>query len=229
MKKRELMMESINNALSINESLSRVYSKVIKHDSGTISAFRSKKDCGQGQPYTKAENMKRSTELKSKLLALGYEVTPLKGAYIEGYGSDNPIEVTEVSFLAVDAKDTGKLKYDLIKLGSFFEQDSITFSKARGSLEKLPRSLRKDIDRSSGDYYLISTNTCPNGYPGRGTIGVQEKLGKPMFGKSGEFHSKIKGRPFIFTECKGDLVKLTDHSINEIQSIVYIAKSVILD
>ena len=140
--------------------------------------------------------------LKSKLMSMGYGVTAIKGTYIENYGSSNAREVSEESFLVVDLKDKGTLKKDLIKLGEMFEQDSITYS--------LP----------SGEYYLISTNKCPDGYPGNGRIGVEVKLGKPLFGEKGEFHSKVNGRPFVFEGAYFDrVVTLLDHYPTEIRGI----------
>ena len=46
-----------------------------------------------------------------------------------------------------------------------------------------------------------------------------------MSGFDGEFHSKIRGRPFVFKECKNNnIVKLTDYSIAEIRSIKNLAE-----
>jgi len=185
----------------VNESsLNRVWKHSQEHDTGTISAFRYAKDCGDGERYSLDDNKKRSSELKSKLLASGYGVTLVKGTYIENYGKDNEQEVQEDSYLVVDLKDSGNLKKDLIKFGSQYEQDSITFSE------------------KSGEYYLISSNKCPSGYPGNGTIGKEVKLGKPLFGAKGEFHSKINGRPFVF-ESIGTFETLLDHTPTEIRSI----------
>lgn len=204
---QEIWLEKIHNFIA-ESSLSRVWKHVTKHDSGTISAFRYARDCGSGEPYGKNENMKRTTQLKSKLLSMGYGVTRIDGVYIENYKTPNEKPVKEVSFLVIDLKDSGNLKKDLIKLGSYFDQDSITYSKP------------------SGEYYIISSNKCPDGYPGNGSIGVERKLGKPMFGKSGEFHSKVNGRPFVFENVQENLTQLTDYSVNEIQSFVLHAKEV---
>lgn len=188
--------------IDVNESsLSRVWRQTQEHDSGTISAYRNARDCGDGVKYTNTEKNQRNTILASKLKAMGYGITKVKGTYIENYGSDNEIPVKEESFLVVDLKDGGTLKQDLMKLGEMFEQDSITYSKA------------------SGEYYLISTNRCPNGYPGFGKIGVEVKLGKSMFGKKGEFYSKVNGRPFIFESIQNRLAILLDHTPTEIRSI----------
>jgi hypothetical protein len=182
-------------------SLSRIFKSSKEHDTGTISAFRFAKDCGEGQELSIELNKKNSLDLKNKLLALGYGVTKISGTYIENYGTPNEKEVKEDSYLVVDLKDTGNLKRDLIKLGSFFDQDSITYSKP------------------NGDYFLISTNTCSQGYPGKGKVGVEIKLGSPLFGKSGEFHSKINGRPFVFESIDEKILEISSFFPTEIRSI----------
>lgn len=189
-------------------SLSRIWKQTTEHESGTISAFRYASNCGEGVIYTKKQNQDRNAKLKSQLLTLGYGVTAIDGVYIENYGSDKEIEVKEDSFIVIDIKDKGNLKKDLIKLGGQYEQDSITFSKP------------------SGEYYLISTNICPNGYPGKGKIGVELKLGKSFFGQKGEFHSKIRGRPFVFMESALNyrIDILSNYSISEIRSIKKLAE-----
>lgn len=198
-------MEKIKRYKRLEESsLSRIWKHTKEHESGTISAFRYAPECGNGQPYSRKQNENRNAKLKAQLLSLGYGVTAIDGVYIENYGSSDAREVNEDSFIVIDLKDKGSLKNDLIKLGEQYEQDSITFSSA------------------SGEYYLIGTNKCPNGYPG---YKKENKLGKPMFGEKGEFHSKINGRPFVFKECVNDIVvKLTDYSIAEIRSIKYVAE-----
>jgi len=188
---------------SLNESsLSRVWKQTLKFDSGTISAFRFATECGDGKPFSKSENKQRSSKLKKQLLGLGYGVTKVDGAYIENFGKKNAREVREESYLVVDIKASNKLKKDLIKLGTEYDQDSITFS-----------------PKGNKDYLLISSNKCPDGYPGSGKIGVELKLGKPQFGKDGEFHSKVNGRPFVFENVLSTNEVLTDYSIAEIRSI----------
>lgn len=185
-------------------SLSRVWKHVTEHDSGTISAFRYASDCGSGKLYSKKENKNRNAKLKAQLLSAGYGVTAIDGVYIENYGTSDAIEVREESFIVVDIKDKSSLKKDLMKLGEQYEQDSITFSKP------------------SGDYILVGTNKCPNGYPG---YKKEIRLGKPLFGDSGEFHSKINGRPFVFKEALGSRIDiLSNYSISEIRSIKHLAE-----
>lgn len=196
----------------INESsLSRIWKHVTKHDSGTISAFRGFENCGDGNVISKKTNKQNNAALKGKLLTMGYGVTKVVGTYIENYKSPNAKKVKEESFIVVDLKDSKKLKKDLIKLGKYFNQDSITYSKP------------------SGEYYLISTNKCPDGYPGHGTIGKTIKLGKPFFGKEGVFHSTINGRPFVFETVLTELSTIGNYSISEIRSIEYWSEIVKLE
>ena len=115
----------------------------------------------------------------AKLRTKGYSVTSIKGSYIENYGTSKAIEVGESSFFVADIQNKGNLKNDLLKFGEEFDQDSVIFGKAKeGGV-------------------LIGTNKCPEGYPGyRKSL----KQGGALFGKTGEFMSRIKGRPFVFAE-----------------------------
>jgi len=198
-------MSKFNEMLK-ESSLSRIYNSTKEHDCGTISAFRSAKDCNEGEAFSLKDNKKRSSILKAKLLQLGYGVTKIAGTYVENYGKPNAVNVKEDSYFVVDLKDDKKLKKNLVKLGLQFEQDSITFQEKDGS------------------YYLISSNKCPDGYPGNGTLGKEVKLGKPIFGKDGVFHSKINGRPFIFENLIRHNELLIDHTPTEIRSILKLSE-----
>lgn len=176
-----------NSSSKLNESsLSRLWKKYQDSDSGTITAFRGE--------YSKKENLARNAELKAALLGAGYSVTSIDGVYIENYGSANEKPVKEKSFIVFDHKKTGKLKADLKRLGLRYDQDSITFNSV-----------------SDGNYYLIGTSKRDDSYPG---FGKEIKLGKPMFGKSGEFHSSVKGRPFVFEETLTE--EYNPHAYNDV-------------
>lgn len=153
---------------------------MMEHDTGFITAFRGARDCGQGEEYTKRENLQRNTSLKSKLQRMRLGVTVVKGSYIENYGSKDAKEVGEQSFFVVDLGDGGKLEKILRDLGEEFEQDSILY---------IPKGAETGI--------LIGTNRCPNGYPG---YGKKIKMKNPVFGQSGEFMTRVNGRPFILKE-----------------------------
>ena len=174
MKSFSTFISDMNKSNLTESSLSRLWKKYQDCDSGTITAFRGE--------YSKKENLARNAELKAALLGAGYSVTSIDGVYIENYGSANEKPVKEKSFIVFDHKKTGKLKADLKRLGLRYDQDSITFNSV-----------------SDGNYYLIGTSKREDSYPG---FGKEIKLGKPMFGKSGEFHSSVKGRPFVFEETE---------------------------
>lgn len=165
----------------IESGLSRIHKAIKKHDYGIITAYRYAPECGTGEPYTYDQNQKRNSHLLAKLRARGYGVTAIKGSYIENYDSTNAREVGENSFFVVDIQDSGSLRDDLLKLGEEFEQDSIIFGSAG----------------ETGS--LIGTNNCPTGYPGYHNEVPQ---GGAVFGKTGEFMSRVKGRPFVFSESQ---------------------------
>lgn len=165
----------------VNESsLSRVYNQMKLHDSGTITAFRYARDCGTGEKYTHDENLKRNRSLQAKLQDKRYSVTRVKGSYIENYGTVDSIEVGETVFLVVDINDRGHLKTDLMELGELFDQDSIMF-----------------IPKGGVDGHLIGTNHCVNGFPG---YHINKPYSHPIFGVTGVFLTRVKGRPFTLTE-----------------------------
>jgi len=162
----------------LNESgLSRLREHMLKHDSGTITAFRSAEDCGEGESLSKKNNKARNKVLLANLRKEGYGITKVKGSYIENYGSEDAQEVGEEVFFVVDINDKGNLRQKLMELGEKFEQDSILY-----------------IPAGAKEGQLIGTNNCPDGYPGYHRV---ENLSNPVFGKSGEFMTKVRGRPFI--------------------------------
>lgn len=183
-------------------SLKRIWQHTQEHDTATITAFRYATDCGKGDVYTKKQNLQRNKSLLAKIQRLGYGVTSVKGSYIENYGSSTAKEVGENVFFVVDLKDTGKLEQDMIRLGGEFDQDSILFIKKGGESAE-----------------LVGTNNCPDAYPGKGK---KVKLGSRHLGKSGEFFTRVSGRPFTFesivcehTEPKGYFGKMGLKAIAE--------------
>lgn len=185
----------------INEgSLSRIQKVWTEHATGTITAFRGKEDCGQGKDISKKQNKARNAILRSKLLARGYGITKVKGAWLE----NNEVERGEMSFFVVDLNDSGKLRKDLIKLGTQFEQDAIIFAEKQGI------------------YSAISSNECPQAWPGFGKIGVVKELGKPKFGKTGiDGFSRVGGRAFVFEGASEVFTKMRFFP-TEIRSIMKI-------
>jgi hypothetical protein len=193
------IMEITENVNLQESSLSRIWKHAQLHQTGTITAFRYARDCGEGTVYTKGENKARNKKLESKLLSKGYGITKIQGIYIENYKSNNEIEVKEESFFVVDLKDNKKLLLDLKKLGREFDQDSICFGLHGGKR-----------------YTVFGTNDCPNAYPGKGK---NIKLGDAIFGNSGKFISRVNGRPFIFNgSVKTKLPEMITYESLSIQS-----------
>lgn len=165
----------------INESsLSRVVHHMENHDCGTITAHRAKEGCGgpDDKPYSKEDNKKRNRQLYAILESLGYGVTEVDGAYIENFGKPNAVEVKEDVYFVVDLKDSGNLEKDLRRLGEEFDQDSILF---------IPKGQMG---------ILIGTNHCSD-YPG---YGKKMPFSSRSFGKTGEFMTKVRNRPFMFED-----------------------------
>ena len=175
MKLKNLLPENLNES-----SLSRVVHHMEKHDCGTITAFRSKEGCGDKNdaPYSLQDNKKRNRQLYAKLESLGYGVTAVDGAYIENFGKPNATEVKEDVYFVVDLKDRGNLEQDLVKLGEEYMQDSIMF---------IPKG-KMGI--------LIGTNKCTD-FPG---YGKKVPFSSRSFGKTGEFMTKVRNRPFMFED-----------------------------
>jgi hypothetical protein len=51
------------------------------------------------------------------------------------------------------------------------------------------------IPKGGESSVLIGTNSCPNGYPGLGKTVTNDSR---VLGKSGQFFTRVKGRPFTF-------------------------------
>jgi hypothetical protein len=154
------------------KGLSRIYNKIQDHDCGMMTAYRSE--------YNYSQNQQRNKNLIAKLFSLRYGVTAIRGGYIENYNTPDAKEVSENSYFIEDSNDHHNLKSDLIKLGEYFDQDSILF-----------------IEHGGVNSYLIGTSHRENSYPG---FGVFKIFKNTVFGQNGEFHTKVSGRPFIFKE-----------------------------
>lgn len=166
-------LERIEQELNTLEesSLSRLQGKVANFDTGAITAFRGERDMGTN----KANNRK----LKVFLMQKGYSVTPVKGSYIENFGSDNQREVSEPSFFVADHNRIGRLEKTLIELGRLFDQDSVLF-----------------VPQGGKDAYLIGTSQRSDAWP---DFGKREVVGSSKFGKvAGQFLSRVRNREFAF-------------------------------
>jgi hypothetical protein len=153
-------------------SLSRIKSKIDSHATGAITAFRGS--------FTKSQNQQRNKKLLAMIMRRGFQVTTVKGSYIEDFGTDSAKEVGETSFFVVnpqEGSDGGALENELIKYGKMFDQDSILSVPFKGAAK------------------LIGTNGSD--FPG---YNKSVAVGSAGYGKSGEFFSRVNGRSFNFSE-----------------------------
>lgn len=156
-------------------SMQRVRDMSAKHDTGYITAFR-------GDSVRK-KNVLLNKQLRAKLGSYQMGITTVQGSYIEDYGTPNAREVGESTYFVVDLNDRGDLKKLLMKLGHEYEQDSILFVYKGGKKSEL-------------------IGTMPDVWPGMGKI---KKHKNAVFGKSGEYMTRIHGRPFVFKEAVGSM------------------------
>ncbi len=158
--------------IEYNESsLSRILvHKIFEHDTGTITAYRNE--------YTHKENQQRTKSLKLKLLSLNYQITSVKGSFIENYNKPGAKEVGEHVFFVCDWKNNKQLEKQLVELGEEFEQDSVLY-----------------IPKGGKTSFLIGTKE--DVFPG---YHVKNEYPIIKLGKENEIMTRVKGRPFFFTE-----------------------------
>jgi hypothetical protein len=179
----ERIDELMGNKSVIEESsLSRVWSHSEKYDIAIVTAFRSKNiNCLTGDndehEFTKGENLERNKDLLAVLLQKGYGATKIKGSYIEHFETPQAIEVAENSFFVVNRNNDDQFFDTIIKLGKYFCQDSV---------------LLKQLGEPA---YLYGTNESD--FPG---LDSKVEVGQFKGAKEAEFMSRVKNRPFHFSE-----------------------------
>lgn len=189
--RRRLNPELFNEIIQVNQtsgeisesSLSRITKHIENNQCAVISAFRNKlTNCLNTKDDEREiniyDNKGRNKKLFATLLYLGYDVTKVKGTYIENYAKENAIEVKEDSFFVVNSNKDDRFIHNIIRLGEIFCQDSVMIF-------------------DFGDNYLYGTNNFE--FPG---LGVKEALGKYQPGIEGEFMTKIRNRPFTTENYK---------------------------
>jgi hypothetical protein len=173
-------MEQINE-----KSLSRVYAHILNHDCAVITAFRdSMVKClsgeNSGEKVNLFQNKERNRELASALMLLGYDITKVKGTYIENYLEDNAVEVREDSWFVVNSKDDSNFISNIVKLGEMYCQDAVII-----------------IEKGGKNSYLIGTNNASS--PGYGT---KTPFGNLKFGNERMIMTKVGNRPFVMESFK---------------------------
>lgn len=168
---------SLRRIKMLNEmKLSKFWEQQQNKSFGIITAFRGE--------YTNAINQERNRELINDLRHRGFSVSlRLKGYFKENYKTPQEKDVRETSFLIFAKQgingDMGKhLLGVLKKLGEKYNQDSILF---------------KPVDED--DAYLYGTSPTSS-YPEYGKV---EAIGKFRPEYIGEFYSRMRGKPFVFT------------------------------
>jgi hypothetical protein len=142
--------------------LARLISWMTQYDCGTITAFRNKREeddpVKPGEPYTRREKLQRNVQLLAELQDLRYNVTSVRGGYIENYGTPEAIPVHENTFFVVDQGGKGTLEIALRKLGEEWNQDSIMFI-PKGGIKAIlwGTSKKPDARPSYGEKWEMDT------------------------------------------------------------------------
>ena len=150
-------------------------------------------------------NRRNNKDLSAYILSRGYGLKNVQGSYIENFGSLDPEkiprEVKENSFFVVNLNNDPQFFDEIIDLGKRYCQDSVIL---------VPKG---------GEAFLYGTN---NTYPG---LDQKETVGKFMGGETGEFMSRIGGRPFVMKEDEETKV-YNDYSGKQRQAIKLMSKRV---
>ena len=182
----------------INEAgLNKIRQDMSDYDTAFITAFRgdindksvcvyvppSEEELSERDKMGKRgkSNKRNNRDLSAFLLSQGYGVKNVQGSYIENFGSIDPEkvprEVKEASFFVVNLNDDPEFTEQIINLGKRYCQDSVI------------------IVPKGQEGYIYGTNKGK--YPG---LDQEETVGKFMGGETGEFMSRISGRPFVMKE-----------------------------
>jgi hypothetical protein len=161
--KKRMMIE----AKLLESGLNRIRQTMSAADTGFITAFRNE--------YSFEENLERNKALIVDLRRY-FDVTSVKGQYIEDYNTPDAKARGENVFFVSAATGNKHLKDYLFQFGKKYEQESVLF---------VPKGGEKGI--------LIGTKE--GSWPG---LGQEHEFDNPVFGQSGEFFTAVHGRPFLF-------------------------------
>jgi hypothetical protein len=179
--------KNINENNIVESNINRIKQWIDSKDIAGISAFRNYlnnatdntlMDKSEGEAYSKPENIRRNRELKASLLKLGYGVTAVRGSYVEGAGTDKPIESQEQSFIVVNLNDDPAFKNNIAKLSEYYNRDSYLYK-----------------PKDSEEAYLIGSNN--NDFPGYGN---ENSVGSFKNNVSAEFMSRLGSKGFAFSD-----------------------------
>ena len=215
----------------INEAgLAKIRQDMLDFDTAFITAFRGdindksmcvfippeepldekggKKRTRAVQGKTAKTNRRNNKDLSAYILSRGYGLKNVQGSYIENFGSLDPAkiprEVKENSFFVVNLNNDPQFFDEIIDLGKRYCQDSVIL---------VPKG---------GEAFLYGTN---NTYPG---LDQKETVGKFMGGETGEFMSRVGGRPFVMKEDEETKV-YNDYPGKQRQAIKLMSKRVLAE
>ena len=193
--RQNLNESSINRMLSwlkdcdcVFVSAFRKELKDIKNDSKTY--FGRNHEWQEGHRFTHKENRIKNDMLSAELMILGYGISKCKGVYPEGMNK----ETSEESYFVVNIHNDSNFLDNLLRLGEYYNQDSIYYKKA-----------------GSNKGYLIGTNAC--GYPEYHQKGEESIL---KVGYASNYMSRIGNNPFSFVSDSSKKFANKQDVINDI-------------
>lgn len=186
----KIIKESVAEVM-VESGLSRVMHHIMEHQCAIITAWRtnpfdrslcvgkefSEEELESFENNPKKANKINNRNLKAYLLNNGYGITNINGSYIENFETPSAREVAEESLFVVNIKDDPDFVSKIKLAGEKYCQDSVLI-----------------IELGGENSYLLGTNN--NEFPGHG---AKVSQGGVKLGLSGEFMSRVKGRPFKFT------------------------------
>lgn len=168
----------IGRNIITESSISKILNYVQNFECAAISASRGKitnitpatyipEGYVEGTELTKEENKARNSELKAKLLKLGYGVTSLDGKYAEE-GMTYPGK--ETSYFVVNRTDDPNFKDQIFKLSEYYNQDSFLYKPINSMNAELIGTNNAERDPNFGvpgyNHSIDVGEFHPNGFDG---------------------------------------------------------------
>ena len=188
---KDIIKEELCSIIS-ESGLSRVHKHIIGHDCSIITAYRNNafdRSLCVGQDFSEEElemfdnnprkaNLINNRNLKAYLLHKGYGVTSVDGSYVENFKQPDAVEVKEDSLFVVNLNDDPDFFDKMQMLGRKYCQDSVLLIPVGGE----------------NAYYMGTNKTS---YPG---LGNRLDIGGLKMGEEAEFMTRVRNRPFFFSE-----------------------------
>lgn len=194
---------------------------------------------------TKNKKMGNNASLRSKLLALGYNITPINGVFVENQGTATEKKVKEKSFFVtlnpkVVFAEMDKLREQIAtakgdKVEKLKTQLADLEKQKEQMVEQAGSKLREDLITLGTEFFqdAVIYGTPEAGFELIGTSRKENKdpayrqsfsIGKSFIGKSGIMHSTVNNRPFVFESVEPEAV-IGDFRRDEIKTILMLAQT----